>query len=701
MNNADEFRRMAATACTRTVFLTIFLTILMVMGETGSAGAASPVPNTVPGIAAATPIASSEPVPTATAMHEGILSFLGTVTDWYQHLSVEAQLVTAPGDNLFFTDDRQIADEVVKLAFDYARASAMRIAAAGRQKPVLKANSSSAGAAPEIEPSLAQMTAKLSEARDAAATAQARADSLKARIATASRATRTSLSSQLVAVEGELDLAHSRIDALNAMIDFENRTAGANRVGDYDLISQIDQLQRSLPTDLSPQIKATEAAEPKHSSSSGIFDLAEQLFDLQRKSQTLQSSVTLTRNLAATVEALRAPLIDALHKVEQNGAALAANGAAGDLSAVHQRKQAFDSLVNQHKAIVAELLPLSQIHFLLDLYVASLNRWDQAIDRPIAEVLHGLVVRLIVLGSLVGLIMIGAVMWRRLTFRYVSDARHRHRLLQVRTLAVIVLLLIVVLFNFSNEIGALATVMGLATAGIAFALQNVILSVAGYFFLSGRYGVKVGDRVQIAGVYGTVIDIGLVKLTLMELTGEGNYRQPTGRVVVFANSIVFQSNGNFFKQAPGFSFSWNELMLTLAPDCDFALAEKIITDAVNDVCARYRENLRREYRETARSLNVWFEPPEPQSRLLLGSSGITITIRYPVEARRAIDINDEISRRVLNVIKHEPRLRLVSTGTPTIQAVAPPVEDGVGTAAAVPTMDDPGEAHPPNPVGKS
>src|SRR5260370_9826248 len=116
--------------------------------------------------------------------------------------------------------------------------------------------------------------------------------------------------------------------------------------------------------------------------------------------------------------------------------------------------------------------------------------------------------------------------------------------------------------------------MGFAAAGIAVALQNVILSIAGYFFLIGRYGIKVGDRVSVAGVTGDVIEIGLVKLSLMELAGSGNDRQPTGRVVVFSNAIVFQPSGNFFKQLPGTNFIWNEVSLTLAPDCDYRLAEK-------------------------------------------------------------------------------------------------------------------------------
>jgi small-conductance mechanosensitive channel len=414
---------------------------------------------------------------------------------------------------------------------------------------------------------------------------------------------------------------------------------------------------------------------------SGIVQLTEQLLEIRNKDQALRSLVARAAALNAKIAALRAPLIATLKTSDRRGAQLSQKAGLGDLYTVEQRRQTFAALLQERKLTVDALLPLAKASVDLNLYGNNLIHWRQELDRRWGETLRNLLIRLIVLGSLIALIAIGSVAWRQLAFRYIQDARHRHRVLQVRTLTVIALLVLVLLFNFSSEIGALATVMGLATAGIAFALQNVILSVAGYFFLSGRYGVRVGDRIQVAGVYGTVIDIGLVKLTLMELSGEGNFRQPTGRVVVFANSIVFQTNGNFFKQAPGISFVWNELRLTLAPDCDYQLAEKLLVDAVNDVVARYREDLRREYRESSQLHNVWFEPPDPRSNILLGADGIRMTIRYPVQARRAVEINDELSRRVLNVIAHEPRLRLVSAGTPIIQGV--PVNENGAQAAAV------------------
>jgi small-conductance mechanosensitive channel len=217
--------------------------------------------------------------------------------------------------------------------------------------------------------------------------------------------------------------------------------------------------------------------------------------------------------------------------------------------------------------------------------------------------------------------------------------------------------------------------MGFAAAGIALALQNVILSVAGYFFLIGKFGMRVGDRVQIGTTIGDVISIGLVKLTLMELSPQD--RQPTGRVVVYSNAVVFQPNGNFFKQAPGMSFVWNEIRLTLAPDCDYRLAEKRVVDAIDEVFARYRDRVQRDFRYLEADLHVLLETPRPQSRLQLTASGLDMIVRYPADVRNATQIADEVSRRVLDAIRREPGLQLVAPSPANIQpAVQPSATDG-------------------------
>jgi small-conductance mechanosensitive channel len=260
--------------------------------------------------------------------------------------------------------------------------------------------------------------------------------------------------------------------------------------------------------------------------------------------------------------------------------------------------------------------------------------------------------------------------------------------LQLRRFVLTIVVVFVFLFNFASQIGALATVMGFAAAGIAVALQNVILSLAGYFFLIGKFGIKVGDRVQVSGVSGDVIDIGLVKLSLMELGGDANDRQPTGRVAVFSNAVVFQPSGNFFKQIPGTNFVWNEVTLTLSPECDYRLAEKRLLEAVDEVFARHRESIQRQYVEAQISLNMELDLLKPQSRLQLSAEGLRITLRYPAETRSAVQTADEVARRLLDVIAGEPGLKLVASGTANIQPAPQPLpepseaEAGNGSLAA-------------------
>jgi small-conductance mechanosensitive channel len=287
--------------------------------------------------------------------------------------------------------------------------------------------------------------------------------------------------------------------------------------------------------------------------------------------------------------------------------------------------------------------------------------------------------RLLILTLVVGTFVILGELWKRATFRYVQDFRRRYQFLLLRRIVLWFVIGVTIAFAFATEIGSLATFAGLITAGIAVALQNVILAVAGYFFLIGRYGVRVGDRVQISGVTGDVIDIGLVRLHLMEMGGSGNYIQPTGRVVVFSNSIVFQPTASFYKQIPGTNFVWHEVSLTLAPESDIELAESRLLGAVEKIYSEYKDQIEQEYRQMQQSLSIRSVEPKPVSRLRLQEGGLVVVIRYPVELDNAAEVDDRITRELLAALAQEPRLRLVGAGTPNIQAVS----NGSGPASPI------------------
>jgi small-conductance mechanosensitive channel len=229
-------------------------------------------------------------------------------------------------------------------------------------------------------------------------------------------------------------------------------------------------------------------------------------------------------------------------------------------------------------------------------------------------------------------------------------------------------MVLVIILGFISEFSSLATFAGFLTAGIAVALQTVIVSVAAYFFLIGRYGVRVGDRITVSGVTGDVIDIGLVRLHLLELAGTGINLYPTGRVVSFSNSVLFQA-APLYKQIPGTTYTWHEAVVALQPDADRTLVEKKLLDAVNDVYGQYRHEIERQHGAIEKVIDTGVALPGPQGQVRYGDAGLEFVARYPVEISRASEIDDQVAARLMEVIGHDEELTKVVQGTPKLRSV--------------------------------
>ncbi len=611
---------------------------------------------------AATPESRASPTPAAKLPNDSsVISFLGDVISWSRNLALEEQIVEEPSDVLSVSQDKYLAGRAVSVAFDFAKAEAALLAASGKQAPT---------GATDVLPSAEVMQSRRLKLDAEVKAAEARVTTLKAALATAPQRRREALAGQLAGAQGDLELAQARLDFFNSIGQVEKSGEEADRARS-GLLGQIAELEQSLPQKNATGLPAAEKAMQQASEPSGIFGNARHLMTLQRSMQVIDQRIDATTALRARAQEFRQSLERVHEQIDARVRALAGqavSGTDGDPAALKARKKELELLQAHHTLVAKAMPPLAAEAAILRRYAANLGQWRASLSQRSVAELRGLVARLIVIGLIIGAILAAAIVWRKLTFRYVQDRHRRHQLLQFRTGVVAFLIALVLLFNFTSELGAIATITGFAAAGIALALQNVILSLAGHFYLTGRFGIRVGDRVELGGVRGDVINIGLVKLTLMELAGESGGRQPTGRVVVMPNSTVFQPNVNVFKQAPGSSFIWNELRLALAPDCDYRLAEKRLMEVVQQVFAPYREAVRRQCHAMERLLHIAVEPPSPQSRVRLGQAGIEMVIRYPVDAHRAAQVADEVSRRILDAINQEPALRLVTLGTtPTIQ----------------------------------
>lgn len=625
-----------------------------------------------------------------------VLSYLGQVIAWYRILAVEEQITRDPADIVFIADDRQMAGDVLHLAFDYARAQATLVKAmAGENAQPTEAN----------VPASTDLIARRDSAQAEVAGLTAKIADLNLRLRRASRRARDPLNRELVVAQGQLDLAQSHVDSLNALIEFETGSIAGDTTRN-SLSAQIDELEASLPNGDQGKTaaQAQSGAAPSESvqPSEGFVARGEYLIKLQRKRQTLDDAIRMTTELTAAAATQRDQLIQSLREIDDQSVREAHQASSSDIATVRQTKAAFQQLASRRKLVGEALQPLARQIVTLNLYSANLKRWRHAISQRFNAEIRSLALRIIGLAVLFGLVFLGSAAWRKLTFRYVPDIQRRHQLMRVRRFAVGVVIALLLIFGLGGDLRVLATVMGFAAAGIALALQNVILSFAGYFYISGRFGIRVGDRVQLSGITGDVLEIGLFKLALMELTNDASGRQPTGRIVVFPNSIVFQPNGNFFNQLPGANYLWNEMRLTLAPDCDYRLAEKRVLEVVGAVFARYRESVQRDYHNVESGLNIMFEVPRPQSRLQLSDAGIEVVVRYPVPLQATALAADEISRRLIDAINREPGLRFVPQSNPSLQRAADLSSNDSESAAQVVAAAGPNHpAEPPAPASDS
>jgi small-conductance mechanosensitive channel len=613
---------------------------------------------------------------------DDIIAFLNQTIVWSRHLSSQQQLVDEPSDALFLNDSRQIAEQVVRQAFDFARARAQAMTS----QVDSGSSSQSRAASPQRPPSQYQrLFDSVAKADQKVKQSQKDLDALRAQLASATGKKRRTLLAAIDEADSELDLFQARRDALRSMLQFATG-ATASGSGSGGLLSQVEELARTVPAASggkeqaetnSQAVNASVAATQRRETQSGILSLTTDLFALRRKLRALDESLHQTELLSQAAKNLRAPLIARIRELTQRGDELSGQPDSQDPAVLAQQRKDLDTLTAQYKQFSASMMPLSKQNILLDIYKRTTTNWRNAVASQYQAQLKGLVLRLLGLAFILGVVLGVSELWRRATFRYITDARRRYQFLLIRRIVLWFLVAIIVATAFASELGAITTFAGLLTAGIAVALQNVILSVAGYFFLIGKYGVRVGDRVQIAGVTGDVVEVGLVRLQLMEITG-GPAPLPTGRVVAFSNSVVFQASSGMFKQIPGTNFLWHEITLTLDPKSNYRQVEQRMMEAVNKVFAEYRDRMEAQRHSVERSLNSSVAAFTPESRLHLTQTTLEIVIRYPVEMGNAGEIDDRVTREILEAIERDPHLRLQVSGGPTIRAEEQPAEQMKG-----------------------
>jgi small-conductance mechanosensitive channel len=582
-----------------------------------------------------------------------VIEVLDQTVDWQRTLGVQQKAANEPSDMMFFYDNRQTASKITGLAFDAARADAdmlARAAASSGSTP----EQTGAGAGTEAAQSVAQLRAGLDEQANSV---KAELD-LQRRVSDSpSRRSREQARAKVNELQGELDLLTTRQSILRTMSGFSANDAGQSA---EDLRAQIDAIAAAIPSSnaavaasgSATGAAATSAGPPAAVAALGHFglwDLAAEVFRLSAKTGTIISVDERTADLQKTFSQIRSPLLAQIQALSAQGASLASKADSADVVALNAIHDQLDALAVQFKQASALLLPLDQADLLLGQYRRNLSNWRAAIKVQYKDALQSLAIRLGILLAVLALVFLGAEVWRRAVMHYIQDTRRRYQLLLLRRIVLWLLVTVVVGVAFATELGSIATFAGLITAGIAVAMQSVLVSIVGYFFLVGKYGIRVGDRIQIGDVAGEVIDQGLVRMYLMELGNKG-MAGPTGRVVAFANSVVFQVSSGLFKQIPGVNFTWREVVLNLPTGANYAAVREKLRLAVTDALGDYRDEFSRQTREIERTtLSSYMADTRPEVHLQFATSGVEAHVRYPVQLTHAAEIDERVTE-ALSVI---------------------------------------------------
>jgi small-conductance mechanosensitive channel len=593
-----------------------------------------------------------------------VLHHLNQVINWYRRTAIEIRDVGLPSDAIYEDNAKTLGAQAVQLAFQSAKAESAVIAEQGN------------GAASQVSPqqqNLEQLRAKTSSQIEQF---QSQIDAIDRKMQKTPASQRRTLISQRDALNGELDLQKSILDAIQKMAVFvENNGEGAR-----GLEADIKRLAQSVPEVLGQQatngaagtqnkIEAAKATpKPSLANSGGLIASALTLYDYMSAVRQIGANINETDYTRSAAEHLRTPLRDALRASIQQSQQMAAQNASVDPQQLQEQRQELSEINTRFKQLTTAILPLSQEVIVLNNARTNLEQWRDSIARESKYVLRSVVLRVLGILLALGAVLIVSEVWRRVTFRYVSDPRRKRQFLVIRRVVIGFLVCLVLTSGFVSQFSSLATFAGFITAGIAVGLQAVLLSIAAYFFIIGRYGIRVGDRISVAGVTGDVVDVGLVRMYVMELAGTGLDFYPTGRIVAFSNSVLFQTGSPLFRQIPGTEYTWHEVVVKIAPNGSYKAAQEKLMAAVEQIYGKYRAEIEQQHAAIERRVDILVDLPRPESRVQFADDGLELLVRYPVEIRRASDTDEEMTQRVLDLIAKDESVKSAVSGMPKIRS---------------------------------
>jgi small-conductance mechanosensitive channel len=245
---------------------------------------------------------------------------------------------------------------------------------------------------------------------------------------------------------------------------------------------------------------------------------------------------------------------------------------------------------------------------------------------------------------------------RRIIVRAVDDAGSRFQVARVATYVLGLISFVLLLNIWVQGFTGLATYLGLLSAGIAVALQDPLVNLAGWIFILARRPFKVGDRVQLAQFHGDVVDIRMFRFILLEIGNWVHADQSTGRVIHVPNGLVFKNPVANYDEA--FGYIWNEIEVTLTFESNWRSAKDVLQRTVNDHAEKLTADAQRRIELAADSFHIQFTKLTPIVWTSVTDSGVRLTMRYLCKPRERRSSSSEMWESVLEELGKLPDVDL-------------------------------------------
>ncbi len=245
---------------------------------------------------------------------------------------------------------------------------------------------------------------------------------------------------------------------------------------------------------------------------------------------------------------------------------------------------------------------------------------------------------------------------RRIVARTVNDPASRYQVGRAIAYTAGVLALLVLAKVWVQGITGLATYLGLLSAGLAIALQDPLVNLAGWLFILVRRPFSVGDRIQLGPHAGDVIDIRIFRVIMLEIGSWVHADQSTGRLIHLPNGWVFKNATLNYDQA--FGYIWNELEVLVTYESNWRRAKDVLTKTVTEHAEQLTPDAAEKILAAADSFHIRFSKLSPVVWTSVADSGIKLTMRYLCKARERRSSASEIWESVLDAIEGMPDVDL-------------------------------------------